>query len=261
MVYAIPAIAIALVWLTIIILNETISLLSCDHFPSKAVKWIAYIWLGIFLIGLTVLVTGSALEPGTPEQLRAMPFYSLFSLHAVLVVFLVGWWAMTGMPDLREFLQIRYEKPTEVLAIGASVGIGGWIFTIVATLILVLILRTVGVVDQPPDPPAMIGVMATMAWWKKALLVLSAMTIEEFFFRSFLQKRIGLIASTLLFAIAHSGFGNPLFLIGVSVISLIIGITFYRTKNVVPGILAHGIFDAVQLFVIVPFAFKMMGGA
>jgi membrane protease YdiL (CAAX protease family) len=47
--------------------------------------------------------------------------------------------------------------------------------------------------------------------------VLSAMTVEEAFFRSFLQKRIGLIASTILFALAHFTYGNPLLLIGVTV--------------------------------------------
>jgi membrane protease YdiL (CAAX protease family) len=85
------------------------------------------------------------------------------------------------------------------------------------------------------------------------------MTVEEFFFRSFLQKRIGLVASTILFALAHFSYGNPLMLIGVTVISTVIGIAFYRTRNVLPGIIAHGVFDAIQLFVIVPLAVKMMG--
>ena len=48
-------------------------------------------------------------------------------------------------------------------------------------------------------------------------------------------------------------------LIGVTIISLIIGTAFYRTKNLLPGIVAHGVFDAVQLFVIIPIAFRMSG--
>jgi general stress protein CsbA len=104
----------------------------------------------------------------------------------------------------------------------------------------------------------MIAYMARIAWWKKALVVLSAMTVEEAFFRGFLQKRVGLIASTILFALAHAGYAQPMLLIGVTVISLIIGVTaFYRTKNLVPGMIAHGVFDAVQLFVIIPVAFRM----
>jgi len=92
-----------------------------------------------------------------------------------------------------------------------------------------------------------------------ALAAAEAMTIEEAFFRGWLQKRIGVIASTALFALAHSGLGQPFLLIGVSVISLVIGFTFYRTRNLIPGIIAHGIFDAVQLFVIIPVVFKMSG--
>ena len=50
-----------------------------------------------------------------------------------------------------------------------------------------------------------------------------------------------------------------LVLIGVTVVSLVIGIAFFRTRNVLPGVIAHGVFDAIQLFVIVPFAVRMMG--
>jgi membrane protease YdiL (CAAX protease family) len=259
MQYSLAGGFIFLVWLVIVYLSERHNLLSCDRFPNAALKWFAYVWLGIFMVGLALLVTHSALTPATPKQLVDMPFYSLFSLHAILVVFLIGWWLASGRPPLREFLNIRYERPSEVAAIGIAVGVGGWIVTILAALLIALLLKAVGAIDKPPEPPAMIGWMANLALWKKAVIVLSAMTIEEFFFRSFLQKRIGLLASTALFALAHFTYGNPLLLIGVTVISLIIAITFYRTKNVVPGILAHGVFDAIQLFVIVPIAVKMMG--
>jgi membrane protease YdiL (CAAX protease family) len=248
-----------LVWIVIVFLNERFQLLSCDRFSSDLLKWVAYLWLGLFLVGIALLVTNAALTPATAKQLKDLPFYSLFSMHAILVVFLVGWWLFTGMPSLREFLQIRHERPAEVAAIGISVGVGGWMITIVMAMLIGLLLQATGVLDKAPEPPAMIGWMANLALWKKVTIVLSAMTIEELFFRSFLQKRIGLIASTVLFALAHFTYGNPLMLIGVTVISLVIAITFYRTKNVVPGILAHGVFDAIQLFVIVPIAVKMMG--
>lgn len=248
-----------LVWIAIVVLNERNHFLSCDHFPNPAMKVVAYLWLGFWLLLLAFLVTGSALKPPTAKQLSTAPFYSLFTLHAILLVFLAGWWLLTGRPRLREFLNIRHEKPMEVVAIGVSVGVGGWIGTILIALVVALILRALGAITEPSEPPAAIGWMAALPLWKKAVIVLSAMTVEEAFFRSFLQKRIGLIASTLLFALAHFTYGNPLLLIGVTIISLIIGFTFYRTKNVVPGVLAHGVFDAIQLFVIVPIAFKMIG--
>lgn len=259
MIYASSALFAMLVCLAIIFLNERYGLLSCDRFRSTGAKWFAYAWLVLFFVGLALVVTSAALSPVTSKQLASTPFYSLFGMHAILVVFLAGWWVATGSPDLREFLNIRHERPAEVVAIGVSVGVGGWIFTLLMAMLIALLLQATGVIKNAPAPPAMIGWMAALAWWKKALIVLSAMTVEEFFFRSFLQKRIGLVASTILFALAHFTYGNPLLLIGVTVISLVIGLAFYRTKNVIPGIIAHGVFDAIQLFVIVPIAVRMMG--
>lgn len=250
-----------LVWITIVLLNERYNLLSCDRFPSPLFKWLAYLWLGTFMVGLAFIVTGAALAPVTAKQLENVSFVNLFQMHAILVFFLLGWWVLSGRPPLREFLQIRHERPAEVVAIGVATGVGGWVFTIIMAMVVALLLRAGGLLDQPPDPPAMIGWMANLAWWKKALIVLSAMSVEEFFFRSFLQKRIGLVASTVLFALAHFSYGNPLLLVGVTIISLVISVAFYRTKNVVPGIIAHGVFDAIQLFVIVPIAVRVMGGA
>jgi membrane protease YdiL (CAAX protease family) len=259
MIYASSGLFALVVCLAIIYLNERHGLLSCDRFPSAMAKWIAYAWLTLFFVGLALLVTSSALAKLTSKQVAEIPFYSLFGMHLILVVFLFGWWAATGFPEWREFLNVRHERPAEVVAIGVSVGVGGWVFTIVMAMVIGLILQATGALEKTPEPPAMIGVMAAMAWWKKALIILSAMTVEEAFFRSFLQKRVGLIASTVLFALAHFTYGNPLLLIGVTVVSLVIGVTFYRTKNVIPGVIAHGVFDAIQLFVIIPIAVRMMG--
>lgn len=259
LLYALPTLFVILLWAAIVYLNERHNLLSCDRFPVPLAKHIAYGWLLLFMVLLALAVAGAAQSHPTAQQLARTPFYSLFQLHAMLILFLLGWWVLSGRPPLREFLNIRHERPAEVVAIGISVGVGGWIFTLTTAFLVALILKAVGVLPEPADPPPMIGWMAALPWWKKATIILSAMTVEEAFFRSFLQKRIGLIASTILFALAHFTYGNPLLLIGVSIISLVIGVTFYRTKNVVPGVIAHGVFDAIQLFVIVPIAFKVVG--
>ena len=259
MIYAVSIGSVLVVWLAIVVLNERWNLLSCDRFPSPLMKWGAYVWLGAFMGGLAAMVTASAQQQPTAKQIAQMSFVEVFVMHGILVVFLLGWWALSGAPPVKEFLQIRHERPAEVAAIGLSVGVGGWIITIAAAALVAILLQATGAMKEPPAPPAVIPWMAALAWWKKALIVLSAMTVEEFFFRSFLQKRIGLVASTILFALAHFTYGNPMMLIGVTVVSIIISIAFWRTKNVVPGIIAHGVFDAIQLFVIVPIAVRMMG--
>jgi len=49
MPYAFAAGLMTLVWMTIIYLNETRGLLSCDHFKTVGAKYFAYGWLGLFL--------------------------------------------------------------------------------------------------------------------------------------------------------------------------------------------------------------------
>jgi len=257
--FILPLIFITLIYAAMIVMNERYRLFSVDHFSSTTMKVIAYLWLGIFLFGLVILITGSSLRIPTAQELRRVPFYSLFGLHAILFIFLLGWWLLTQRPPLGEFLNIPRRGNGEAVLTGFAVGVGGWIVTISIALIIGVILVASGLMPKNPQPSPMIGWMAALPLWKKCVIVLSAMTIEEAFFRGWLQKRIGVIASTILFALAHSGLGQPFLLIGVTLISLVIGFTFYRTKNLIPGIIAHGIFDAVQLFVIIPIVFKTTG--
>jgi membrane protease YdiL (CAAX protease family) len=259
MIYALTIGFVVAVWLAIVVLNEKMNLLSCDRFPSPGVKYFAYGWLLFFLVLLAVLVTGAALSPARANDLKNAPFYSLFALHAILILFLVGWWLATNRPSMREFLSFQPGRTAEGIMIGIAVGVGGWVITLASALFVAMILKSTGLMPENPEPSPMIGFMAGMDLWKKFVIVLSAMTVEEFFFRSWLQKRVGLLVSTGLFAMAHFTLGQPLLLIGITVISLIIGFTFYRTKSVLPGVVAHGVFDAIQLFVIIPIAFKVTG--
>lgn len=257
--FLLPLVFIALVYILMIVMNERYHLFSADHFSSDLTKVLAYLWLALLLFGLAILIIGSSLRTPTAKELAHVPFYSLFALHAILIVFLAGWWLLMRRPPLGEFLNIPRRGNGEAALIGFAVGVGGWIFTISVALVIGLILSASGLLPKNAQPSPMVAWMAALPLWKKGAIVLSAMTVEEAFFRGWLQKRVGVIASTVLFALAHSGLGQPLLLIGVAVISLIIGFTFYRTKNLIPGIIAHGIFDAVQLFVVIPVVFKMSG--
>ena len=257
--YLLPLLFIAIIYVAMIVMNERYRLFSSDHFSSNVTKVVAYLWLALLMFGLSTLVVGASLRVPSARDLSRVPFYSLFGLHAILVVFLTGWWLLTKRPPLGEFFSIPRRGNGDAVLTGFAVGVGGWAVTLSVALIIALLLMASGLIPKHPAPSPMIAWMAALPLWKKATIVLSAMTVEEAFFRGWLQKRIGVLASTALFALAHSGLGQPLLLIGVSVISLIIGFTFYRTKNLIPGIIAHGIFDAVQLFVLIPVAFKMSG--
>jgi membrane protease YdiL (CAAX protease family) len=255
--YAIAIGAVLIVVSLVIWLNERHGLFSTDRFPSPAHKVVAYIWLALMLGVVAALIVGASRTTITAVELKNLPFWSLFTLHLILVIFLAGWWALTGMPPIRSFLNLRGDTFRSTM-IGLAVGVGGWAITIAVALTIGLILQATGLMPKHMEPSPMIPWMAALPFWQKALIVFTAMTVEEAFFRGWLQKRIGLIASTVLFALGHAGYGQPFLLVGITVVSLVIGVTFYKTRNLVPCIIAHGVFDAIQLFVIVPIALKFM---
>src|ERR1700740_505133 len=190
MLFAIPLTCVGILWLTLIYLNERYQLFSVDRFASTTSKWIAYVWLGVFLLVFPTLVAASPLRAASVRELSRVPFYSLFPLHAILLGFLVGWWLLTQRPPVLTYLNIQRERAGGALMTGFAVGVGGWIFTILLALAIVLVLSAGALVPKTPQPPPMIGWMAALPLWKKGTIVLSAMTIEEAFFRGWLQKRV-----------------------------------------------------------------------
>ncbi|MCM3874883.1 MAG: CPBP family intramembrane metalloprotease, partial [Thermoanaerobaculia bacterium] len=96
---------------------------------------------------------------------------------------------------------------------------------------------------------------------QRGLLVLLAMTLEEFHFRAFLQRRLGVVPASILFLLAHAGYGEPFFFVGLLAITTVLAAAFHRTGNAVASIFAHGTFDAVQLFIFLPAALKLIAGS
>jgi hypothetical protein len=110
----------------------------------------------LFLIGLALLVTGSALTPRCGKELANTPFYSLFLLHVILVVFLAGWWA--GDRLVRRLTRVPQHPPRTAgrgrgdrrrrseSAAGSSRC--SW------RMLIGILLRPRGVLDKVPQPPA-----------------------------------------------------------------------------------------------------------
>jgi len=68
--------------------------------------------------------------------------------------------------------------------------------------------------------------------------------IEEFFFRAFLVKKIGIVLSALLFGIAHLGYSSIVEVVGAFILGLLLGYYFKKTDNIYPNIIAHFLYDA-----------------
>ena len=86
--------------------------------------------------------------------------------------------------------------------------------------------------------------------------------VEEIIFRSILQNRLeivlgnrkGLIITSILFGLMHSGYGNINEILYATFVGIFIGYLFYRTRSLPLVTLIHG-FINVFFFGIIPLLF------
>jgi membrane protease YdiL (CAAX protease family) len=233
-----------------------------EEFPS-AWRYAA----GLLLAGiLAVTVYAPTVSPGEAADVdpETIWFPSLFTGHLLLAIFLQAWWMLGWPMPLRRFLRLEGGTRDDV-TLGLAVGAAGWVLALLASGIVTAVLYLIGwhsdLLSSGGDgldvPPLMLW-LAELPAARKLVVVAVAMTVEEAFYRGFLQPRVGWIPSSLLFALSHAGYGMPNLLASVLVISLAIGWAFRRVGNLVPCIVAHGLFDAVQLFVVMPLAVEQL---
>jgi len=74
---------------------------------------------------------------------------------------------------------------------------------------------------------------------------------EELFFRGYLQNKIGLIFSTLTFAVLHFSYGSISELIGVLGIGLVLGLSYkYSNNNIYVPMIAHILYNTLAITII-----------
>ena len=236
------------------------AVLAEDGFAEPGRRAAAMALLGgvLFLVVAIPFAGGIA---GSQAENKGLSLVSVFAVHAVLVFFLVSYYALSGRRSLVDFLRLRSEKPGRDLAVGVIIGVGGWIVTILTAAMLIGFWY-IASRRARGEPAGTQTVSPVIFWilaqplWVKLLIVASAMVVEELFFRSFLQTRVGPVAATLMFTAAHGAYGQPLVLVGILVIGAVLAVTFAIYRNVLPCIVAHGVFDSIQMFVIIPMVLK-----
>lgn len=259
-----PALVLVLTALTFVALAWSGRLRRlCEEFPNR---WRCALGLVLLSGILAVTVYGPAVSPGEAAAVdpTTIWFPTLFTGQLLLAIFLQSWW-MLGWPlPLRRFLRLEGATVGDV-RFGLAVGAAGWALALVASALVTAALYLVG---SPPSlvssggdelavPPLLLW-LADLPAARKLVVVAIAMTVEEAFYRGFLQPRVGWIPSTVLFALSHAGYGMPNLLASVLVISLAMGWAFRRSGNLLPCIVAHGLFDGVQLFIIMPIAVEQI---
>lgn len=223
-----------------------------DRFPTPARRKIALLILAVVLAATILL---PAANGSRTVNVSKISFVDIFAGQALLASFLLVWWILSGRPPLLDFLALRSARPWSEIGAGVCLGLIGWSLTLVVGIVLAIFLGLAGV-KAPHSIPPLVQWIASLSWWKRGAIVLCAMTLEEFHFRAFLQRRFGPIVASIFFLMAHGGYGEPLFLLGLSAITTVLAISFKKTGAVLTPILAHGTFDAIQLFIVLPWALK-----
>jgi membrane protease YdiL (CAAX protease family) len=241
----------------------------------------AVLWIGVFRpigeLGLELTIDPSRIT--TPQ---------LFALHALMIFAILVWFALgfagvrppapppTALPEpapaaparrslLSELaLQLGFRAPHigREIGIGLLLGVGAWALVLAALIgvaIVVWLLHAESAL--PKEPPAIVPWIAALPVGVRLAVSLSAGVVEETFFRGFLQPRIGIALSTAMFALAHLSYGQPLMLVGITLLSLIYAFLVRWRQTVWPAIAAHALFDGVQLLVIIPIVLRVLGRA
>jgi len=234
-----------------------------DGFAEPGRRALAMGLLGAVLVLVVAIPFAGALV-GAQAETRELSVVSVFAVHATLVFFLICYYALSGRRSISDFLRLRSDRPAHDLAVGAGIGVVGWVLTIVTAAVILGIGYVLSPKERLGSPETSVSPM--IIWlvaqpvWVKAMIVVSAMVVEELFFRGFLQPRVGPVAATLMFTAAHGAYGQPIVLVGILVIAAVLAVTFAVYRNVLPCVMAHGVFDAIQMFVIIPLALRSIPG-
>jgi len=77
--------------------------------------------------------------------------------------------------------------------------------------------------------------------------------IEEFFFRGFLVKRLGMVPSSIIFAAAHISYGSIAEIIGVFFLGLILAYWYKKHNSLLQNYIAHLAYDLISIAIYLAF--------
>lgn len=215
-------------------------------------------WLAVFA-PLSVIGEAQTIDPSK------LTITQLFFLHLVFVLCLGAWYTVgfagSGALSTAWIDQFGFRAaaiPREI-GIGVVAGVAGWLGVIAILLIVALGLYLVGGEEAlPTQPPEMIGWVVALPVLVRVALSLSAGVVEETFFRGFLQPRVGIALSTVLFVLAHLSYEQPFLLIGVGLLSLLFAALVRWRQNIWAAAVAHSVFDGIQLLIVIPAALELL---
>lgn len=222
-----------------------------DWRAALAIVLLAILGLLVFvepLIGTAqFLLEGPDEAAGTPTFSDAL-FVFIFAVNTVLFIVLpVAYLFLVyprGLPAVLDELRVRW---TPQVSIWALVGAIVTIAALFAFGFLLTGLVYFGLIEEPQTSDYVLAIKPQLNWfWIVAIPLVAALT-EEVFFRGFLQPRVGLWASSVLFGIVHIGYGTVLQVVAPFLLGVLFAYLYLKTKTLWAPIAGHFAFDFVQL--------------
>ncbi len=219
------------------------------------------LWFGVFA------AVGQIGLPSVADQIdfANLSPLNLFLMHAILVATLAVWLALgywrcghDAWTVIQSQLGLRLRPgqnlPAEIgMGIAAGVVLWGGVLAVVLVAALAVGLAG-GFENLPSEAPKMVLWIGSLPILLRLMVSLSAGVVEELFFRGFLMPRVGFGLSNVLFVLAHLNYEQPFLLLGVALLSIAFSLLVRWRGNIWPAIVAHFLFDAIQLLLIVPAA-------
>jgi membrane protease YdiL (CAAX protease family) len=144
-----------------------------------------------------------------------------------VAAFYQGGWRAWG-----HALFLRFHQP--LLQIG--LGVLGALGMLVLALLVGLLLSLVG---YDPENPVVEELAGFVTWPLVFWIALTAAIGEEVFFRGFLQPRVGIVLSAVLFGFLHLSYGVPLQVIMPLAFGFLLSALVVWTRSLVPAVVAH----------------------
>ena len=216
------------------------------------------IFTAMFCAGMVALAFVSAkLEKTVSIPVAALLIFflytasvSMFFNSIVLSLFLLGfpfaWLRFVEKKTFNESLQLLMVTRKGFLW-NALLGFCLTLFLFYPIMFLeVVILKLVGITDVSNVSE----IIRKAPLWLAVFSFTVAPVAEEFFFRGFLLPRIGIVASAVLFGLAHYAYSSVAEFLGAFTIGLLLGILLLRTRNIVSVIVAHITFNLISILII-----------
>ncbi len=212
-------------------------------------------------LGGPIFGGASAIEAPDPGAIPAISYIDLLLQGAafLLVAYMAVGWPISRFDQVPGKPRVRsLREATERLGIVApDLRTIGW--GIGATLLCFLAAGIAGYLGSLLQPgsaegvtevvEAMTGAIRTVPG---ALLIgISAGVGEEAIFRGALQPRLGIVLTSLAFALLHGGqYGLNFSIVGLFLVSLVLGVTRQRC-NTTAAMIAHALFNSLQVLALV----------